>query len=175
MRKIILGLLLVPALLFAEGMVTAVRGTITKMDASTKTIVLKTADGTEHSVHFAEKTTVHGVDAASAGATDSWRGLKEGTEVVVHYSKQQSDQVAVEIDRVGQDGMKATEGTISKVDREGKTIVVKTGSGAEETFHMTDYAAKDAGKDIAAGTEKGAKVTVYYTEKAGKKIVHFFQ
>jgi hypothetical protein len=36
-----------------------------------------------------------------------------------------------------------------------------------------DRAAKDTGKDVAAGTDKAAKVTVYYSEKAGTKTAHF--
>lgn len=40
---------------------------------------------------------------------------------------------------------------------------------------MTDNAAKDAGKDIAAGTEKSVKVTVYYSEEGGHKVAHFFK
>jgi len=52
---------------------------------------------------------------------------------------------------------------------------VKTAGGAEETYRLTDKAAKNAGKDVAEGAEKSAKVTVYYTEEAGKKIAHFFK
>ena len=36
-------------------------------------------------------------------------------------------------------------------------------------------AAKDAGKDIAAGAEKSARVTIYYTQEAGRKVAHFFK
>ena len=50
---------------------------------------------------------------------------------------------------------------------------MKTADGTVETFHLTDRAAKDTGKDVAAGADKTAKVTVYYTEKAGVKTAHF--
>jgi arginine repressor len=173
--KLTVAFLLVPALLFAEDMVTAVRGTITKLDASTKTIVIKTKDGADHTFHYLDKTTVHGASKAEMGGKDSWKGLKEGSEVVAHCTEKGSDHVAMEIDKVGKDGMKSAEGTVSKVDREGKMLVVKTDKGAEETYHLSDSAAKDAGKDVSDDAKKGAKVTVYYTEDAGKKIVHFFE
>jgi hypothetical protein len=48
---------------------------------------------------------------------------------------------------------------------------VKTGDGAEETYHLTADAAKESGK----GLDKAGKVTVYYTEEGGKKIAHFFK
>src|SRR5579859_946845 len=44
----------------ADDVVTAVHGVVTKVDAAAKTIVVKTKDGTEHTIHFVEKTTVRG-------------------------------------------------------------------------------------------------------------------
>ena len=171
----ILALSLVSAAYAAEDVVTAVRGTVEKVDSAGKTVVVKTADGTEHSLHYVKTTTVHGADATAGAAKDSWHGLKEGSEVVAHYTKRGTEETAVEIDRVGSDGLKATKGTVKEIDRGGKKIVVVTADGAEETFVLTGRAAKDAGKDIAAGTEKGSKVVVYSTEDAGKKIAHFFE
>jgi hypothetical protein len=84
--NVVLALLLVSAAFAAEDVVSAVHGTIKKVDAATKTIVVKTVDGTEHSLHFLDKTAVHGVDASEEAAKDSWHGLKEGTEVVAHYT-----------------------------------------------------------------------------------------
>jgi hypothetical protein len=160
------------AVLVAQDVVSAVSGTVQKVDAGTKTVVVKTADGTEHTFHFVERTSVQGADA---GAKDTFHGVKEGSEVVVHYSKKGTEVTAEEIDHVGKDGLKVTEGTVSKIDRGGKTLVVKTADGAEETFHLTDHAAKDAGKGVGEGVEKSGKVTVYYTEKAGRKVAHFFK
>jgi len=161
--------------LVAQDVVSAVSGTVKKVDAGTKTVVVKTADGTEHAFHFVERTSVQGADASAAGAKDTFHGVKEGSEVVVHYTKKGTEETAEEIDHVGKDGLKVTEGTVSKIDRGGKTLVVKTADGAEETYHLTEHAAKDAGKDIAKGSEKSAKVTVYYTEVGGRKVAHFFK
>jgi hypothetical protein len=172
MRSLMLALILVVGAYAAEDVVTAVHGAITKIDSATKTIVVKTADGTEHSLHFVATTTVHGADASSK---DSWHGLKEGTEVVAHYTTRGTEDTAVEFDKVGKDGLKATDGAIKEIDRGGKTLVVKTADGTEQTFRLTGHATADGGKDIAKGTEKGAKVTVYYTEEAGKKVAHFFE
>jgi hypothetical protein len=101
--------------------------------------------------------------------------VKEGTEVAVHYTVVGGKDTTHEIDKIGDDGLKATEGTVSHIDRGAKTIAVKTADGSEETFHLTDRAAKDTGKDVAEGAEKTAKVTVYYTEKAGTKTAHFIK
>ena len=170
-----LAFLFVATAVVAQDVVSAVKGTVEKVDSGTKTAVVKTADGTEHTFHFVERTSVHGAEASAAGAKDAFHGMKEGSEVVVHYSKKGTEETAEEIDHVGKDGLKVTEGTVSKIDRGGKTLVVKTADGAEETYHLTDHAAKDAGKDIGKGAEKSAKVTVYYTEEGGRKVAHFFK
>jgi hypothetical protein len=178
MKNIAIALL---ALLFAgfafadEDVVTAVHGTITKIDKGTKTISVKTADGTEHAFHWSKETSVHGAKATATGAEDSWHGLKEGSEVVAHYTTRGTEDTALEVDKVGEDGLKKTEGTIKEIDRGGKKLVVKTADGTEHTFTLTGHAAADAGKDVASGTEKGAKVVVYSTESAGKKVAHFFE
>jgi hypothetical protein len=64
---------------------------------------------------------------------------------------------------------------ITKLDRGARTITIETADETVQTFKMTDHATKDAGNDIANGTEKTAKVTVCYTEEAGKKVAHFFE
>lgn len=173
--RVVLALLLVAAAYAAEDVVTAVHGTIKKIDSATKTVVVKTADGSEHSLHFLDKTVVHGVEASAEGATDSWHGLKVGTEVVAHYTTEGTEDTAREIDRVGKDGLKTTDGMIKDIDRDGRKLILKSAGGVESTFRLTDHAAKDGGKDIVKGMEKGTKVTVYYTEDAGKKIAHFFE
>jgi hypothetical protein len=173
--SLILALMLAATVYAAADVVSAVHGTIEKIDSATKTVVVKTADGTEHSLHFVDKTAVHGADASAKATEDSWHGMKEGTEVVVHYTTRGTEDTAVEIDRVDKGGLKATEGTIKAIDRGGKRLVVETADGTEETFRLTDHATVDAGKDMAKGTEKGSKITVYYTEVAGKKVAHFFE
>lgn len=173
--SLILASMLITSVCAAQDVVSAVHGTIKKIDSSTKTIVVKTADGTEHSLHFVGKTTVHGADDSTKSTKDSWHGLTEGTEVVAHYTTRGTEDTAVEIDKVGQGGLKEMDGTIKDIDRGGKTLVVKTGDGTEQTFRLTGHATEDGGKDIAKGTEKGARVTVYYTEDGGKKLAHFFE
>ncbi len=160
------------SLCFGVEAVTAIHGTVSKLDATAKTIAVKTKDGAETTVRWVSKTIVRGADA---GAKDTFKGIKEGSEVVVHYTEKGSDKTAMEVDKLGKDGMKATDGTVTAIDRGSKTIAVKTADGTVKTFKLGDQAAVDAGKGVEKGTEKAAHVTVYYTEDAGKQIVHFFE
>jgi len=125
------------------------------------------------------RSAVHGVKAGAheteMGGKDAFHGLKEGTDVVAHYTEKGTEKTAVEVDKVGKDGIKSVDGAVTHIDRAGKTMAVKTADGTEHTFKLSGHAADDAGKDIAKGTEKTAHVTVYYTEEAGKKTAHFFE
>src|SRR5207237_3276904 len=132
MKKVLSGLLFVVVSMaaYAAGdVVSAVEGSVTRIDAAGKTVTVKTADGTEHTFRIAGRTTVHTAEATSEAAKGSMHGLKEGSDVVVHYTKHGSEETAEEIDRVGEDGLKETKGTLSKVDRAGKKIVVKGDDG----------------------------------------------
>ena len=61
-----------------QDLVSIVHGTIKKIDKTTKAIVVKTADGTEHTIKVTEQVTVH-------GTKESFDDLKEGSEVVTRY------------------------------------------------------------------------------------------
>lgn len=164
-----------PFVFAVEDTVTATHGTITRIDRAAKAIAVKTADGTEHVLYWARDTSVHGVKATDLGAKDSWHGLKEGSEVVAHSTKRGAKDTAVEVDKVGDSGLKKTEGTVKEIDRGGKKLVVESADGAEHAFTLTGHAAADAGKDVAAGAEKGTRVAIYSTEDAGKSVAHFFE
>jgi hypothetical protein len=150
-------------------------GEVMKIDRGAKTVLVKVADGTEHTFHFVGRTTVHGAQDTADAAKDSFHGLKEGSQVAVHYAAKGTDETAEEVDNIGKDGLKSTEGTVTSIDRGTKTLSVKTADGTDQVYRLTDNAAKDAGQDVAKGTEKSTKVTVYYTEEAGHKVAHFFK
>lgn len=169
-------LALSPVVCFAaQDVVSAVDGTVKKIDAGTKTVLVTSADGVDHSFHYSGDLVVHGAKDTAKGSDDAFHGVKEGSKVAVHYTGDGAKATAHEIDDIGDDGLKATEGTVTHIDRGAKTVAVKTADGTEETFKLSGRAAADAGKDIGEGADKAGKVTVYYTEDAGKKTVHFIK
>lgn len=158
-----------------EDVVHAIHGTIQKIDQDTKTVVVKTGDGIEHSLRVTDGIVVHSSKSADKAATASWHELRAGAEVVAHYTQRGTEDSAVEIDKLGEDGLKATAGRVAELDRGAKRLVVDTVKSGKETFRLTSHAAEDAGKDVAKETEKGAKVTIYYTDDGGDKVAHFFE
>ncbi len=157
----------------AQDVAHAVDGTVKKIDTGTKTVVVETKDGTEHTFDYAGDMTVDGAKGTEKGAKGSLKGIEVGSKVAVHYTTVGGKDTAHEVDKIGDDGLKATEGTVTEVGKGGKTIAVKTADGTVETFHLTKRATTDSGKDVAKAADKSAKVTVYYTEDAGKKTAHF--
>lgn len=178
MKRIAIAVLVLMCACFtfaAEDVVEATHGTISKIDQGAKTVTIKTADGAEHVYHWSKDTTVQGAKATDTAAKDSWHGLKEGSEVVAHTTKRGGEDTAVEVDKVGDEGMHKTEGTIKEIDRGGKKLVIEGADGTEHTYQLSSHAAADAGKDLKTGTVKGTKVVVYSTETSGKKVAHFFE
>jgi hypothetical protein len=172
MRLLVLTLTLssfaLTSLYAAEDVSGTVVATVRHVDRGTKTVVVTTGQGVEHTFHFVGHTIAHGT---AAGSKDALDGVKEGDQVAVHYTEKGGMKTAEEVDHVGRDGMKSTEVAVKSIDRGAKTVGVKTADGAEQTWRLTDRAAVDTGK----GVEKGGKVTAYYTEEAGRKVVHFFK
>jgi len=166
LRQLAVCMILGAGLCSAQDLGSIIHGTIKKVDHSTKTIVVKTADGAEHTVKVAG-------DDSVKGTKGGFDGLKEGTEVVARTTGKGADESAMEVGKVSKDGFKATKGTVTKFDKDTKTIVVKTADGTEKTFDLSGKALEDAGKATGKGVEKGTKVTVYYTEESGKKTAHF--
>ncbi len=152
----------------ADDVAGGVVATVKTVDKGTKTVVVKTGQGVEHTFHFVGRTVAHGT---TTGSKDAFDGVKQGDQVVVHYTDKGGVETAEEVDHVGKGGLKTSVVAVRGIDRGAKTVGVKTADGAEETWHLTDRAASETGKGVA----KGSKVTAYYTEDAGKKVVHFFK
>ena len=150
----------------AQDLVNIIHGTIKKVDSTTKTIVVKTVDGTEHTIKVTDAATVK-------GTKDGFNGLKEGTQIVARTTGKGADETAMEVGKIGKDGFKATHGTVETFDKDTKTIVVKDVHGAKKTFELSGKALEDAGKATEAGIAKGTRVTVYYTEEGGEKVAYY--
>jgi hypothetical protein len=174
MRKFVI---LVPLfLLFCTGAfaISVVEGKVEKIDATTKTIVVKAEDGTVHTFHFVQRTMVQGGQAVDSAAKDAFHGLKEGSEVAVHYSAQGSEETAEEVDRLGTGGLKASQGELVRLDDTAKTMTIKAQDGTLHVYHLSNHAYDEASKSITATAQKTGRVTVYYTEQAGHQVAHFF-
>jgi hypothetical protein len=60
-------------------------------------------------------------------------------------------------------------GVVKSIDKDSKTMVVKTADGTEHTIKWTDKTTTKGGKDVGDSVAEGSKVSVKYTEKGGEK------
>jgi Cu/Ag efflux protein CusF len=154
----------------------ALVGDLEKVDTEAKKITIRAADGTEHAVSYSGRTIVHGLKG-TAKASDL--AGKEGSRVVVHYTGTAGRETADHIDVFDHDALKTTEGTLTRVDKAGHKVVVKTADGVDETYDLGRDSAidtKDGLVDVAHFTGKeGDHVIVYHTEEAGRKVVHLIK
>jgi hypothetical protein len=148
----------------------ATEGTVKDVHEAGNTVIVGTVDGVEHVFHYTKDLLVHG-----GKGPDALRGLKAGSTVVVHYTVEGASEAAHEIDRLGDEGLKSTEGVVMRVDRGRKQIAIKFADGKTETFRLTDRAAEDAGKDVGRATRDASQVVVYYSDEGGQKVAHFFR
>jgi hypothetical protein len=145
-----------------------IEGTVDKFYAATHQVAVKTADGVRHLLHLSSLTAVHGTTRTAEGPLG---GLERGSQVVVQYVVNVDTKTAVEIDRVGQGGLKVVGGVVTNVDRSAKTLTVRLADDSSMTLRLTDHAAHHVGNDI----ENQTRVMVYYADDGGEPVAHYFK
>ena len=92
----------------AEDVVHIVSGVVKSVDKDTKTVVVKAADGTEHTIKYTDNTIVRGSKDAAKGTekagVDTYLATKTGAKVTVNYTEKAGEKTAVGI----KDASKAT-------------------------------------------------------------------
>src|SRR5208337_2419572 len=80
-----------------EDLFHVVSGVVKHVDKSTKTVVVKAADGTEHTFKYTDKTVVEGSKDAAKGvktaSVDTYLGVKKGAKITVNYTEKGSEKV----------------------------------------------------------------------------------
>jgi len=93
---------ILPASLAQDDLVHIVKGVVKSVDKDSKTMVVKTADGTEHTIKWTDKTTME-------GAKDTGKGLDKGSRVAVKYTEKGGEKTAVGVKDIGKDAEKAAD------------------------------------------------------------------
>jgi hypothetical protein len=97
----------------AEDVVHAVSGVVKSFDKDAKTVVVKTADGTEHTIKYTDQTTVKASKEAGKGVekggVDTYLGAKVGSTVTVKYTEKAGEKTAVGIKDAGKSTAKAVQ------------------------------------------------------------------
>jgi hypothetical protein len=83
-----------------EDVVHIVKGVVKSIDKDSKTVVVKAADGTDHTIKWTDKTTV-------AGGKEMGKDIAEGSKVSVKYTEKAGEKTAVGVKDMGKATAKA--------------------------------------------------------------------
>jgi hypothetical protein len=150
----------------------AMFGTIKTLDLKANTLVVTPMQGADVTFKVDHRTThIRGMAAATLPSL----AKRTGSGIVVHYTGEATEMKAVGIDFIGTEPVKVADGTLVRVNKATRSIVIKTATGPEETFALAigvpiEMATGLANLDTFA-TKLNERVSVYYTEKAGAKHV----
>jgi len=147
----------------------AVEGTIESVSPDSKSLSVRTTDGTTQLFGWLDKVFVHG---GKPDADDELSSLHRGMSVVVHYSGTGKDARVQEIDRVDGDGLKTTEGRVVAINRSKDEITVRLADNTTEKLKLTNRVSGNVGRDL---DKPNTPVVVYYTDNKGVKEVHYFK
>ena len=151
----------------------ALEGTVQRFYRAANTVVVTTMDGMEHVYHFTKDLIVHG---GKKPGVDALEGLRAGTTVVIHHTTAGSQASAEEIDVLGDEGLKSTEGMVTNIDRRKNEITIRYNNGKTETLQMTSRAAAESEAGIdESGEGASSRVVIYYSDEAGRKVAHYFK
>lgn len=87
---------------WAQDVVHIVKGIVKSVDKDSKTMVVKAADGTEHTIKWTDKTTVD-------GGKEIGKDIAEGSKVSVKYTEKAGEKTAVGVKDAGKATAKAVQ------------------------------------------------------------------
>jgi hypothetical protein len=132
-------------------------------------IIVTTIDGMEHVYHFTKDLVVHG---GKKPGVDALEGLREGTMIVVHRNVSGPETSVAEIDLVGDEGLKITEGVVTDINRRKQEITITYTNGTTETLKMTAQAAAE-NDTLGRPVSTRMRIVIYYADEAGRKVAHY--
>ena len=148
----------------------ALEGTMKRFYKATNVIIVTTMDGVEHVYHFTKDLIVHG---GKKPGVDALEGLREGTMIVLHRTTSGREDSVAEIDLVGDEGLKITEGGVIDINRRKQEITIKYADGTTETLKMTPRAVPENETRIDRSDTTVTHIVVYYSDEAGRKVAHY--
>jgi|WetSurMetagenome_2_1015567.scaffolds.fasta_scaffold02962_2 hypothetical protein len=102
-----------------------------------------------------------------APGADELNGLRQGQTVAVHYRARGEQGGGEQAALVGSEGLAATEGTVTDVNRRRAEVSIRFDNRKTETFRV-------ARQDAAVESSDVSRVLIYYPNTAGEKVAHAF-
>jgi hypothetical protein len=142
--------------------------TIENIDSATGTITVRLSDGTEKTLRLPKHMTV---DGRPEGMSRAESALKIQEHAVVDYKVNGADETAVDVESLNHAMHKTVTGTLISVDRDRKTVVLRTVNGKEETFRLQNDAVIETTDNVVTfdqfEPQSGEQITLHYRDPLG--------
>lgn len=150
----------------------ALYGTLKALDLKANTLVVTPLAGPEVTFMVDAATRIRDFEAKPTLAR---LAKKPGAGLIVHFAGSGTELTAVQLDYIGNESMKVATGTIVRIEKADRVIVLKTAAGTEERLYLAvnapiELATGLMGFDAFAST-LNEQVSLYYTEGRGHKEV----
>jgi hypothetical protein len=107
----------------------------------------------------------------SGSGPDAFKGLREGSIVVVHYNEG-SGPSAGKVDPAASVGRQSIEGTVRDVNHRRREVTVRFDSKTTETFELTERPATPGESQVPASADD---VVIDYSNETGQRVAHQFR
>lgn len=175
-----IGFLIATAAANAQEVVHALSGTVSAIQPGTKTIIIKTNDGSEGLFKDLTRSNVPLLfdKEIRSRATPADAFKDQGAQVIVYYIGGGfgafADRTAVSLQSLGAGPIEKTTGTV--VSSKKHVLTIKTDSGAQETFQIADSAVAETATGVTNADKfdpgKGDHVRVVAdTDNGGKNLL----
>lgn len=166
----------------AQEVVHALSGTLTSVNAQSKTIQVRTNDGSEGTFNFpaqSSKTEVSFDRDAKGRATPVSTFSKVNDQVVVYFYGNGSVRTAVGIQDLGSAPLDTVEGTVTNYNKHSHEMTIKDSSGKEQKFQIDPKAMADSMMGAVPADRfspsKGDNVRVIATKGTGTETALFIR
>jgi hypothetical protein len=143
-------------------------GTIENIDSAAGTITVRLSDGSDKTLRLAKRLTVNGREETTRRA-ESVLTVQE--RAVIYYTENGEDETAVDVQSLNHAMHRTVTGTLISANKDGKTIVLRTANGKEETFRVKNDAIIETADNVMTfdrfEPQSGVQITLHYDDPAG--------
>jgi hypothetical protein len=157
----------------AQTKVHAVSGTVTSINPKIEMIEITTDDGSSAHFRWLKKSdgAIDFDKTVSADTVPVEKFTTKGTHVIVYYFGEGDVRTAVALRDLGDGSLEKSIGTVVKLNRHERVLIIKNSSGAEESFHVDPRTVADTATGVVEGFKsdfsKGDQVRVTAAQTNG--------
>lgn len=157
----------------AQEIVHALSGTVESVNPKIKMTEINTDNGTSGHFEWLKKTdtAINFDKSVKADATDAEKFTTKGAHVIVYFVGDGEIRTIIAVRNLGSEPLQKTSGTVVKFNRHDRLLTIKTGAGAEQTFHIDPKTVGDTTtgvtQDLKFEFAKGDQVRVTFVPGNG--------